>query len=1039
MEQTVENVFGRRLGKYILLEKLGEGGMATVYNAYDSHLERNVALKVILPSRQSSSMFLSRFLTEARSLAQLTHANIVKVLDYGEQDGQPYLVMEYIPGGTLKELVQQAIPWETAAAILAPVARALEYVHAQNLIHRDVKPANILIDDNDQPMLSDFGVVKLLETDEAVNMVGTGVGIGTPDYMSPEQGMGKEVDFHADIYALGVVFFELVTGQKPFAGDTPMGIVIRHVTDPFPRPRSLNRALPPLVEEVILKATAKDPQKRFRDMGVFAQALEELARGPKASPRRIRRLLKLKPARPKPQRRRFSPVVRLALAAIILLLAGVAAFLYREPLGEYARSYGLLPALTPTPAGAAAQLVPSGTPSPQPTETSLPSATPAPSMTAALAPTETLAPEAAATPPPQPSPTPAYGLIGGQLPSGGDNISDGIQEVALWGIGGVNAAAWSPDGEKLAIGTTDGIFVYRADTLERLLHIPTGAGVNVLVFSKDGSQVTGGMNNQHLITSDPASDPVARVWDASSGAELKRYTYRRVKSTAIGDDRTSPVSALSYSNDSRYLVIGFKNGAVNLWDLRGGGSLVAAWEQYPTVTGAAFSSDNRYIYLAHGDQTLTVWDISRSSVEREVTVGAAARPIILSPDGQYLLTGGPANSAFLVETVSDRTLQGYPALGAEVTALAISPDQTRLTLGLKNGAVKVFDMTQAGSSARVPTPLYTIAAHADAVTSLSFSPDGKILASTSRKEGLKLWDPQGEGALLRSLDESMPAVQAMVFSPDGRWLMVENDTPEVQFWSVAQAQIRYVLPGTLPKGRLFSPDGRLMVLVRAAEQVWQDYSVDVVELDSGGIIQTLVGYRRGWLVGFSADGKLLAMGDQNRAIIWDTSTWQRVRSNGGPNSGCGQFYTPRSEILAVISTVEIFFYEITDQITSLCAVKPANLSLEALLPNQRSAVMKVLGGKLWFWDLRPGTINLAKERLVRSPGDNEVLVAYSADSKLVVKSINNQQLWLAHTSGVKVDGVLYHDEYRYRAAISPDNRYLVLGSVFGTLRWYAAR
>jgi len=230
----MSSLFGKQIGRYVLLEKLGEGGMATVYNAYDTRLDRNIALKMILPSRQSSKIFLDRFKIEAKALAQLSHSNIVKVLDYGEEEGVPYLVMEYVPGGSLKESLYGAIPWAHAARILAPIARALEYVHQQKIIHRDVKPSNILLDENDQPMLSDFGVVKLIETNETVDLAATGVGVGTPEYMAPEQGMGKEVDFRADIYALGVVFYEMVTGQKPYTGESSMSVVIQHVTGHMP-------------------------------------------------------------------------------------------------------------------------------------------------------------------------------------------------------------------------------------------------------------------------------------------------------------------------------------------------------------------------------------------------------------------------------------------------------------------------------------------------------------------------------------------------------------------------------------------------------------------------------------------------------------------------------------------------------------------------------------------------------------------------------------------------------------------------------------
>ncbi|MEW5941247.1 MAG: serine/threonine-protein kinase, partial [Chloroflexota bacterium] len=181
---------GQSLGRYHILEQLGEGGMATVYKAYDTRLEADVAVKVIRTENLAPTLVeaaLKRFEREAKALARLTHPNIVKVTDYGEHEGKPFLVMEYLPGGTLKARLGQPIPWQEAARILLPIARALDFAHRQNMIHRDVKPSNILVTSDGEPMLTDFGVAKILDLQGALTLTGTGMGIGTPEYMAPEQ------------------------------------------------------------------------------------------------------------------------------------------------------------------------------------------------------------------------------------------------------------------------------------------------------------------------------------------------------------------------------------------------------------------------------------------------------------------------------------------------------------------------------------------------------------------------------------------------------------------------------------------------------------------------------------------------------------------------------------------------------------------------------------------------------------------------------------------------------------------------------------
>ncbi len=272
------NLVGQSLGRYHILEQLGEGGMATVYKAYDTRLERDVAVKVIRVDQFGAGMLeriLKRFEREAKALAKLTHPNIVHINDYGEQDGIPYLVMDYLPGGTLKQILGKPIPWQEVTHLLIPITRALDYAHNLGIIHRDVKPSNILITQSGEPMLSDFGIAKILESEETQTLTGAGVGIGTPEYMAPEQWTGHACP-QSDLYSLGVVLFEMVTGRKPYIADTPAAILLKQANDLMPRPRQFVPDLPEAVEKVLFKTLAKKPEDRYQSMGEFAKALEGL-------------------------------------------------------------------------------------------------------------------------------------------------------------------------------------------------------------------------------------------------------------------------------------------------------------------------------------------------------------------------------------------------------------------------------------------------------------------------------------------------------------------------------------------------------------------------------------------------------------------------------------------------------------------------------------------------------------------------------------------------------------------------------------------
>jgi serine/threonine protein kinase len=275
----MSNLIGQSLGRYHILEQLGEGGMATVYKAYDTRLEREVAIKVIrrgaFPPDQLEHM-LKRFEREAKSLAKLSHPNIVGVIDYGEYEGAPYLVMVYLPGGTLRQRLGKPIPWQDAVRLLIPIAQALEYAHEHNIIHRDIKPSNILLTEKGQPMLTDFGIAKILESDETATLTGSGVGVGTPEYMAPEQWTGQTTK-QSDIYSLGVVFYEMITGRKPYVADTPAAILLKQASDPLPRPVQFVPDLPDTVERILLKTLAKRAEDRYADFAEFTNALQRLS------------------------------------------------------------------------------------------------------------------------------------------------------------------------------------------------------------------------------------------------------------------------------------------------------------------------------------------------------------------------------------------------------------------------------------------------------------------------------------------------------------------------------------------------------------------------------------------------------------------------------------------------------------------------------------------------------------------------------------------------------------------------------------------
>jgi tRNA A-37 threonylcarbamoyl transferase component Bud32 len=269
----MENLTGKQFGPYQIVAPLGEGGMAAVYKAYQPGMERYVALKVLPRSYADDPQFLARFQREAKLLAQLQHPHILPVFDFGQAESYTYIVMPFIQSGTLTDQLKGSpISLPRIRQVITQVGEALAYAHGRGLIHRDIKPSNILIDESGNCLLTDFGLARMVE--DAVNLTSTGTIMGTPAYMSPEQGSGQKIDARSDIYSLGVVLFEMATGRVPYRAETPIAVVFKHVQDPLPPARSINPDLPEAVELVILKSLAKNPEDRYQTAGDLVRAIQ---------------------------------------------------------------------------------------------------------------------------------------------------------------------------------------------------------------------------------------------------------------------------------------------------------------------------------------------------------------------------------------------------------------------------------------------------------------------------------------------------------------------------------------------------------------------------------------------------------------------------------------------------------------------------------------------------------------------------------------------------------------------------------------------
>lgn len=676
------------LDRYRIVEKLGEGGMAVVYKALDEKLNRFVAIKIISPDKSISENFSRRFTTEAKALAQLNHPNIIPIYQYGTEGDTQYIVMEYLAGGTLKEKLGKALKIQEAAHVLAPIAQAIEHAHKSHIVHRDIKPSNILLTAKGEPILTDFGIAKVLQSEETVDTTGTGV-VGTPFYMSPEQGLGRKIDERSDIYSLGVVFFELVTGQLPFTGENPIDVLVKQNKGEINLPAGVARKIPAYVMQVFRLTLAPAPENRFSSISEFRAILETLAQGKKPvfTAEQKRKSL----AGTKKKRSQLAMPVGFGL--IVVLGAGFWGFnalSQREvPPPESTASIAAVVQVSPTAQN-----------------------TLEPRHTATFTPEPTQATETISTA------TATIEASMGPIALSQENIASITILETIPGVNDRKQVEFSPNGERAVVlynnkTATLVTFSGTGNAVELMDDKGTQVRIDKVLFSPQGNFIAGltdykdvylwdGETGNHIYTFAGTSQSIA-FSAADSYLAIGYYQDYTVKvfnldnckgyvdqcSTLTGNYlQKNPIESIAFSPKEDTIFVKTSR-SLNIWRVLDGAQLsTLEGETYIGNRGLWIPTAGNAFYL--GGMLLNLGD--QSIIADILPDPQGLVPITNSPDGEMIAVG--SGSGFAIQSASDGSLLFSGAEGSSViTGIHFTQDGLNLLVSYQDGTIEKWGIS----------------------------------------------------------------------------------------------------------------------------------------------------------------------------------------------------------------------------------------------------------------------------------------------------------------------------------------------------------
>jgi len=989
------------IGRFEIKSALGGGGFGVVYRAFDPVLGREVALKVPKFGPDDPNR-TQRFLIEAQAAAHLHHPNIVAVFESGQAGDKAFIASEYVAGNPLSVRSEEDPPsFQEAALWTRALADALGYAHDEGIIHRDIKPDNIMMAAKDRPQIMDFGLAK--RTDEDSSMTGDGSILGTPAYMSPEQARGEtdRVGPHSDQYSLGVVLYELLTGKRPFEGP-PHSVVAQVAAQEPPAPRKLNVRIPEDLEAICQQTMEKEPSARYADMHEFAEDLTRWLAGRETLARPIGRLERLTR-----WCKRNPMVAGLTVALLVVMFAGMVVSLNFAVAARAEQRIAQDERDNAEKSKKAAEDAAEASRAAKVQESQARRTAEKRLVESYLSRGHSLCERGDVH----------HGILWlarslEDLPTHADDLQHVIRmNIATWQRqlrvrrrvlqhnGRVLAVAFSPDDKIVLTGSWD----QTARLWDAATGTPIGQPlqhpdmVHAAVFSPDGKTILTGCR-----------DKIARLWDAT--------TQKPVGEPLIHEDH---VLAVAFSPDERRIFTGGKDKIARLWDAATQKPIGEPLKHPGWITDVAFSPDGETFVTACEDGSARFWDaVTLKPVGEPLKHPSGVRGIAFSPDGKRIVTACGDKTVRLWDPVT-RALYGWPLKhDSRVDFATFSPDGETVITACQDGKAWLFD---AKSLERDSRPFH----HGAHVQAVAFSADGKTILTGCADGTASFWDSAVAETIGHSIQHEHQ-VRAVDFSPDGKRFLTGSADGIAQIWN---AETGEAIGRPLPhpprvQAVAFSPDGKRVLTGGrdATARIWDAATGEAVGAP-------LRHKKRVLAVDFSPDGALILTGSwDHTARLWDAATGTPI---GDPLQHQSIVYDA-----AFSPDGKTILTGCRDNIARLwdaATLKPVGEPLKhrglvqgvAFSPDGGKVATAAQDGTARLWDARSGKpIGQALRHRVAGLFD----VAFSPDGDSVVTASNaGAQLWDA-TSGIRIGRLMRHHNRVRAVAFSPDGKYVLSGS-----------